>query len=75
MKNIKSVTTVRYFGNAAQPGSWAARIRYADGRELYAGIGAGYNLHQAQALIRNNHGNYESLNLIALPTDVKVRAA
>lgn len=68
---IKSVTPVRYFGEANHSGSWCARIRYADGKEFFAGIGAGYNLAQAQALISNN--TVDTLCLQILTKGVHIR--
>ena len=55
MSNIKSITTVRAHGLGN--GGWVARMRLDDGSELFAGIGAGYTLQQAQAVAYNNPEN------------------
>ena len=49
---IKSITPVRISG-AVFNGAWSARMRLADGSELFDWCDVGYNLAQAQALIAN----------------------
>jgi hypothetical protein len=56
MSNIKSITTVRATGNGNN-GNWVARMRLADGTELFGGLGAGYTLAQAQMFVRSNPAN------------------
>lgn len=56
MSNIKSITTVRAYGNGNN-GNWVARLRMQDGTELYCGVGAGYTMAQAQAVARANPDN------------------
>lgn len=70
---IKSITAVRAHG-AGNHGNWVARVRYADGSELFAGFGAGHTMHQAQALINNARGSVAHLELAALPDGVKIKA-
>ena len=53
---IKSITAVRAYGNGNN-GNWVARLRNQDGTELFCGLGAGYSLAQAQAVIRANPDN------------------
>lgn len=50
---IKSIMPVRAYG-AGNNGNWVARLRLSNCRELFAGLGAGYSLAQAQSLITNN---------------------
>ena len=51
---IKSITTVRATG-AGNNGNWVIRARLSAGVPVYAGIGSGYNLAQAQSLASNSH--------------------
>lgn len=58
MSNIKSITTVRAYGNGNN-GNWVARMRMQDGSELFCGLGEGYTMAQAQAVVRANPDNAE----------------
>lgn len=83
MSNVKSITTVQVYGGNNN-GNWVARLRLQDGTELFAGLGAGYSLAQAQAVAWANPDNAEMLHPITrqpmpatyqpLPDGVTIRA-
>lgn len=78
---IKSICAVRAEGQIENAGSWCARIRLSDGKELFCGIGAGYSLAQAEMLISNcgqRVGQPFDADCVppwsALPEGLKIRA-
>lgn len=78
MTTIKSIQAVRAYNNRNN-GNWVARVRLQDGRELFAGLGAGYSLAQAQTLISNSASRpgaefTESDVFADLPDGVKIKA-
>lgn len=73
MDNIKSITAVRVYGNGNN-GNWVARKRMQDGTELFAGIGQGNTLAQAQVMCQVA-GEHNSELYQPLPAGVTVKAA